>query len=245
MGEQPQLLSPVGPDRGQDHPKTIRSALEACAEGADSGRVWWVDDARRAGRRMDPIGEAQQDHPVAPLPVGRRAPDFTLPQTHATRLALHNLLGQPVVLVFYPLDWEPLSRDQLVLYQQFASEIARLGAQLLGISIDSVYCHAAFAREAQLRFPLLADFQPRGRVARLYGVYQEHQGMSARALFVLDRQGHIRFSHAYPDFLNPGVDDLLTTLETLAGEKAARAGQSPASSQVTQDHPPPDARKRR
>src|SRR5262249_10354072 len=58
-----------------------------------------------------------------------------------------------------------------VLYQKFADEFARLGAQLLGISVDSVCCHAAFAREARLRFPLLADFQPRGRVARLYGVY--------------------------------------------------------------------------
>jgi peroxiredoxin len=179
---------------------------------------------------MDPHLDSQQDQQVAPVPVGTRAPDFTLPRTHATRIALHNLLGQPVVLAFYPLDWELLSRDQLVLYQKFASEFAWLGARLLGISIDSVYCHAAFAREAQLRFPLLADFQPRGRVARLYGVYRESQGMSARALFVLDRQGHIRFSRAYPDFLNPGVDDLLTTLEALAGEEgeeAERAGQPP------------------
>lgn len=65
---------------------------------------------------MDPIHDAQQDRQVAPLPVGTLAPDFTLPQTHSTRVALHGLLGQPVVLVFYPLDWETLSRDQLVLY---------------------------------------------------------------------------------------------------------------------------------
>lgn len=160
---------------------------------------------------------------VAPLLVGTLAPDFALPRTHSTRVALHSLLGQPVVLVFYPMDWEPLSRDQLVLYQRFADEFARLGAQLLGISVDSVYCHAAFAHEAQLRFPLLADFQPRGQVARQYGVYRADQGMSARALFVLDQQGRIRFSHAYPDFLNPGVDDLLTTLETLAAEDAEEA----------------------
>jgi peroxiredoxin len=160
--------------------------------------------------------DAQQDRQVAPLPVSTLAPDFTLPQTHSTRIALHGLLGQPVVLVFYPMDWEPLSRDQLVLYQKFADEFKRLRARLLGISVDSVYCHAAFARDAQLFFPLLADFQPRGEVARRYGVYRNGQGVSARALFVLDRQGHIRFSHTYPDFLNPGVDDLLTTLEELA-----------------------------
>jgi peroxiredoxin len=170
---------------------------------------------------------AQQDRQVEPLPVGTTAPDFTLPQTPSSRIALHSLLGQPVVLVFYPMDWEPLSRDQLVLYQKFADEFARLGARLLGISVDSVYCHAAFAREAQLRFPLLADFQPRGEVARRYGVYRDEQGMSARTLFVLDRQCVIRFSHAYPDFLNPGVDDLLTTLEALTTENERR--DEPAS----------------
>jgi hypothetical protein len=79
----------------------------------------------------------------------------------------------------------------------------------------------------QLRFLLLADFQPRGGVARRYGVYRDGQGMSARALVVLDRQGTIRFSHAYPDFFNPGVDDVLTTLEALATENERR--DEPAS----------------
>ena len=171
---------------------------------------------------MDPHQDAHQDRQVAPLPVGALAPDFTLPQTYSTRVALHALLGQPLVLVFYPMDWEPLSRDQLVLYQKFAHEFERFGARLLGISVDSAYCHAAFAREAQLRFPLLADVQPHGEVARRYGVYQDGQGVSARALFVLDRQGRIRFSQAYPDFFNPGVDDLLTTLEALAAQDERR-----------------------
>lgn len=171
---------------------------------------------------MDPHQDAQHQRHIAPLPIGTLAPDFTLPQTSSTRIALHGLLGYPVVLVFYPLDWEPLSRDQLILYQKFAHEFTRFGARLLGISVDSVYCHAAFAREAQLRFPLLADFQPRGGVARRYGVYRGGLGVSARGLFVLDRQGRIRFSHVYPDFLNPGVDDLLTTLEALAPEDERR-----------------------
>jgi peroxiredoxin len=169
---------------------------------------------------MDPHEDSHQDRQVVPVPVGTMAPDFTLPHTTSIRIALHSLLGTPVVLVFYPMDWEPVSHDQLVLYQKFADEITRLGARLLGISVDSVYCHAAFAREAQLRFPLLADFQPRGQVARIYGVYREGQGMSARALFVLDREGRIRYCRAYADFLNPGVDNLLTILETLAYETA-------------------------
>jgi peroxiredoxin len=164
---------------------------------------------------MDRNLNAQRDPQLAPLPVGSLAPDFALPRTPSTRFALHSLHGTPLVLGFYPMDWEPLSRDQLVLYQKFANEFARLGARLLAISVDSVYCHAAFAHEAQLHFPLLADFHPRGAVARQYGVYRVRQGVSARALFVIDRQNRIRYSRTFPDFLNPGVDDVLTTLEAL------------------------------
>jgi peroxiredoxin len=190
---------------------------------------------------MDSHQAAHQDGHVMPLSVGTPAPDFTLPQTHSVSIALRSLLGQPIVLVFYPLDWEPLSRDQLVLYQKFVDEFARLGAQLLGVSVDSVYCHAAFARDAQLHFPLLADFQPRGRVARQYGVYLDGQGVSARALFVLDRQGLVRFGQAYPDFFNPGVDDLLTTLEALAVEEAEQAGQPLKSGQAPHDTRPAES----
>lgn len=168
---------------------------------------------------MDSNQDAPLDRHLAPLLVGTLAPDFTLPQTHSIRFALHSPLGTPVVLAFYPLDWEPLSRDQLVLYQKFTGDFERLGARLFGISVDHVYCHAAFARDAQLRFPLLADFQPRGRVARRYGVFRQAGGVSARALFVLDRQGRIRFSQAYHDFFNPGVDDILTSLEIIASEE--------------------------
>src|SRR5260221_5262488 len=85
---------------------------------------------------------------IAPLPIGTLAPDFMLPRTPSTRVALHGLRGQPVVLVFYPLDWEPLSRDQLVLCQKIADDFSRPGARLLGISVDSAYCHAACARGA-------------------------------------------------------------------------------------------------
>jgi peroxiredoxin len=167
---------------------------------------------------MERNQNALHDQLVEPLPVGTPAPDFALPQTASSRFALHGLLGQPVVLVFYPLDWEAVSRDQLVLYQKFTPEFDRLGARLLGISVDSVYCHMAFARDARLHFPLLADFYPRGQVTRRFGIYRDKYGMSARALFVLDRRGKIRFSRAYPDLFNPGVDEPLTTLETLAAE---------------------------
>lgn len=150
---------------------------------------------------------------ISPLPVGMLAPDFTLPQAPHSRLGLHSFGNYALVLVFYPMDWEPVSREQLILYQTYTDTFDRLGARLLGISIDHLYCHAAFAREAHIHFPLLADFQPRGRVARQIGVFRQAQGVSARALFVIDAQGVIQFSKAYPDQLNPGVDEVLTILE--------------------------------
>jgi peroxiredoxin len=138
-------------------------------------------------------------------------------------MSLRSLYGRCVVLAFYPLDWEPVSREQLVLYQSYASEFARLGACILGISVDHVWSHTAFAHDARIRFPLLADFQPRGAVARAYGVYRARQGVSARALFVLNSSGSIYFGQRYPDMLNPGVDGILTALEDLArlGDTAA------------------------
>jgi peroxiredoxin len=160
---------------------------------------------------------------LAPLTVGTHAPDLALLQAPNSMLRLRGLVNHAVIVVFYPMDWEPVSREQLTLYQCYLDTFDRLSARLLGISVDGVHCHEAFARDAQLRFPLLADFHPRGLVARRYGVYREARGVSARALFVLDAQHIIRFGKVYPDQLNPGVDELLTTLESLT------AGDGPIS----------------
>src|SRR4051794_37010816 len=111
------------------------------------------------------------DGRLAPLSVGTRAPDLALLQAPNRVLRMRGLVNHAVILAFYPMDWELVSREQLTLYQSFAPAFDRLSACLLGISVDSVHCHAAFARDAQLRFPLLADFHPRGLVARRYGVY--------------------------------------------------------------------------
>jgi alkyl hydroperoxide reductase subunit AhpC len=106
-----------------------------------------------------------------------------------------------------------------MLYQAYADTFGHLGAQLLAISSDHVHSHEAFARAARIRFPLLADFAPRGLVARQYGVFRAGPGVSARALFVLDQRQVVRFGKAYPDALNPGVDELLTTLEALVATR--------------------------
>lgn len=167
-------------------------------------------------------GLKRRSGPFAPLSVGARAPDFVLPQValhelNSDSLRLRHVGRHALVLVFYPMDWEPVSREQLSLYEAYSDSFGRLGARLLGISCDHVYSHTAFAHDVQLHFPLLSDFQPRGQVSRQYGVFREAQGVSARALFILDHRRVIIFGNVYPDELNPGVDELLTALESLAG----------------------------
>lgn len=151
------------------------------------------------------------------LTAGLAAPDFELSATPDQRLGLSDLRGQPVILAFYPADWSPVCGDQMGLYNQILPEFQRYGAQLVGISTDGVWCHAAFAEQRKLHFPLLADFEPKGEVARRYGVYRPQEGTSERALFVIDGNGIIRWNHVSPIGLNPGADGILDALDSLVG----------------------------
>ena len=150
-----------------------------------------------------------------PIPAGALAPDFTLHTTPDQEVSLHEFRGRPVVLVFYPADWSPVCGDQVALYNEMRSEFARHGAQVLGISVDGVWCHAAFAKDRKLHFPLLADFEPKGAVARLYGVYREGDGCTERALFVIDAAGRVTWSYVSPIGVNPGADGIFDALEKL------------------------------
>ena len=124
-----------------------------------------------------------QSHSTTALPAGTRAPAFRLPATPDQMVSLDDLSGKPVILAFYPADWSPVCGDQMALYNEILPEFHRAGAQLVGISVDGVWCHAAFAGERKLHFPLLADFEPKGAVARSYGVYRDEEGITERALF--------------------------------------------------------------
>ena len=157
-------------------------------------------------------------HGVNILRPGSRAPDFALNATPDQVLRLSELRGRPVILVFYPADWSPVCGDQVALYNEILPEFREYGAEILGISVDGVWCHAAFARDRNLHFPLLADFEPKGGVARQYGAYREEDGTSERALFVLDGDGIIRWSYCSPVAVNPGADGILDALESLAGK---------------------------
>jgi peroxiredoxin len=150
------------------------------------------------------------------LEPGTVAPDFTLHVTPDQTLSLHELLGRPVILAFYPADWSPVCGDQMALYNEVLPEFQKYRAELLGISVDGAWCHAAFAEDRHLHFPLLADFEPKGAVAKKYGAYRDGDGCCERALFVIDAKGKIVWSYLSPVSINPGADGILEALEDLS-----------------------------
>ena len=153
--------------------------------------------------------------PASVLEPGTLAPSFTLLNEAGQMLTLDDFRGSPVILVFYPADWSPVCGDQLTLYNEVLPMFEEHGAQVLAISVDGLWCHKAFAENRSLRFPLLSDFEPKGAVAKAYGVYDSENGNAQRALFVLDAQGYIRWSHVAPPGVNPGADGILDALESL------------------------------
>ena len=149
------------------------------------------------------------------LVAGKKAPNFSLNSTPDQKVSLSDFRGQPVILAFYPADWSPVCTDQLSLYAEVMPEFKKHNAELLAISVDNIWSHLAFSKDRKLNFPVLADFEPKGTVSRKYGAFKEKIGESARALFVIDDKGVIRWSHLSPDGVNPGADGILLALESL------------------------------
>jgi peroxiredoxin len=149
------------------------------------------------------------------LTAGTKAPDFSLRVTPDQKLTLSELRGKPVILAFYPADWSPVCGDQMALYNEILPEFQSYGAELIGISVDGAWCHAAYAKDHHLHFPLAADFEPKGEVARAYGAYRQAEGFCERALFVIDKNGVITWSYCSPVGVNPGADGILQALEEL------------------------------
>jgi peroxiredoxin len=173
-------------------------------------------DRRRSARSVQ---RGSDGGPTAALPPGTEAPAFELNSTPDQKVDLRHFRGRPVVLVFYPADWSPVCGDQLALYNEILPEFERHQAQLLAISVDGVWCHTAYAQHRKLHFPLLADFEPKGAVARRYGVYREGDGVCERALFVIDAEGIVHWSYVSPLGVNPGADGILKALEELNAKK--------------------------
>ena len=152
---------------------------------------------------------------MAALKSGTQAPDFTLPSTPDQKVSLSEFRGRNVILVFYPADWSPVCGDQLALYTELHEEFAKYDAELVAISVDGIWCHLAFAKDRKYRMTLLSDFEPKGATAKSYGVYREKDGITERALFVIDKEGMIRWSYVSPVGVNPGADGILKALEEM------------------------------
>jgi len=168
-------------------------------------------------------GNGSNGDKSGPLAAGQAAPDIDLLATPDQKVNLRQFRGRPVILAFYPADWSPVCGDQLALYNEILPEFNKHSAQLIGISVDGVWCHAAYVENRKLHFPLLADFEPKGHIARKFGVYHAAEGVCERALFVVDGEGIIRWSYISPMGVNPGADGILTALESLHSKEAAHA----------------------
>ena len=146
------------------------------------------------------------------IEAGSKAPDFSLPDHDGNPVSLADLSDRKLVLAFYPLDFSPVCSDQLSLYQEVLGEIESRGGTLVGISVDSTYCHHAFRKDRGLTMPLLADFNPKGEVCRAYGAWIDEVDHANRSL-VLVEDGEVKWSYASPTPLEiPGANLIFDAL---------------------------------
>ena len=151
------------------------------------------------------------------IDAGQPAPPFTLPDQDGKPVALTDFAGRQLILVFYPLDFSPTCTDQLSIYQEVLGEIEAAGASLVGVSVDSSFCHRAFRESLRLEIPLLADFHPKGEMSQAYGAYQPDRGTDERALILVDAGGIVRWTHrATKPGEIPGANLIFDALEATA-----------------------------
>jgi len=153
------------------------------------------------------------------LKKGIKAPNFSLKVTPDQTVSLSDFLGKPVILAFYPADFSPVCGGEMMLFNELLPELKKYKASLLGISVDNVWSHLAFTKERNLHFPLLSDFNPKGAVSKLYNAYHEEDGVSERALYLIDKDGKIAWGYISPIGINPGADGILEALENLQGTR--------------------------
>jgi peroxiredoxin len=151
------------------------------------------------------------------ISVGAAAPDFTLKDQNQKEVKLSDFQGKKnVVIVFYPLDWSPVCTNEHVCLVNDMKRFEQLDAAVLGLSVDSVWSHKAFAEKMGIHYSLLADFQPRGAVADKFGVYLADKGITGRAIAIVDRAGKIAW---FKNYDIPTVPDMKEVSEALAKVK--------------------------
>jgi peroxiredoxin len=155
------------------------------------------------------------------IEAGEPAPQFTLRDQDGKAVSLSDFRGRRVLLIFYPLDFSPACTDQLSIYQEVKAEVEGRGVEMVGISVDHPFAHRAFREKLGIEFPLLADFEPKGEVARSYGAYIDSVGHGNRSLVLIDEQGTVEWVHESATPLEvPGANLIFDAL-------AQRASASP------------------
>jgi peroxiredoxin len=150
------------------------------------------------------------------IATGERAPDFTLRNQDGEKVSLADFRGRKLLLVFYPMDFSPVCSDQLSTYQEVKPEIAAKGVELVGISVDQGFAHKAFQEKLGIDTPLLADFEPKGEVARAYGAYIDKVGHANRSLVLIDEEGVVEWVHESPTPLEiPGANVIFDGLASV------------------------------
>lgn len=151
-----------------------------------------------------------------PIEAGQKAPDFTLKGHDDKEYKLSDLRGHKVVLAFYPLDFSPVCSKEHTCFRDDLEQFDSLNARVFGISVDSVWAHKAFAEKLGIKYPLLADFHPKGAVAQKYGLYLEDKGITNRATVLIDSEGIVRkvVVHDIPE--QRAIAAILDTLHKIA-----------------------------
>ncbi len=153
--------------------------------------------------------------------VGQTAPDFTLLNQEKKEVKLSDFAGKKnVVLVWYPLDWSPTCSNEHVCFVNDMKAFETLDAEVLGVSVDSVWSHKAFAEKMGIKYPLLADFHPRGAMSEKYGVYLADKGITGRAIAIVNKAGKVAW---FKNYDIPVVPDLREVAAALRQVKAATA----------------------
>jgi len=155
------------------------------------------------------------------IAVGQKAPDFTLQNQDKKEVKLSDFAGQKnVVLVFYPLDWSPVCTNEHACFVNDMKSFATLDAEVLGVSVDSVWSHKAYAEKMGIHYSLLADFHPRGAMSDKYGVYLSDKGITGRSIVIVNKDGNVAWVKHYDIPVVPDVKEVAAALSTV---KAASA----------------------
>jgi peroxiredoxin len=147
------------------------------------------------------------------ISVGAAVPDFSLKDQTMKDVKLSDYAGKKnVVIVFYPLDWSPTCTTEHTCFVNEMKSFEQLDAQVLGVSVDSVWSHKAYAEKMGIHYPLLADFQPRGAVGDKFGVFMAEKGITGRAIAIVNKAGNLAWFKNYEIATVPDLKEVSEAL---------------------------------